>query len=169
MKEIPYNRNNVIEYARKWAYGRNPQYYNFDNVGGDCTSFVSQCIYAGSKVMNYSKQNGWYYINGNNKSPSWSGVKFLHNFLTQNKYLSPLFAIIIGLIPNCASSVLIANLFVLNALPFGACLSGLIVNAGLGSIYILKSKEHRKDFFIIIGFLIMTALIAGYLGLLIWN
>ena len=78
------------------------------------------------------------------------------NFLTQNKYLSPLFAIIIGLIPNCASSVLIANLFVLNALPFGACLSGLIVNAGLGSIYILKSKEHRKDFFIIIGFLILN-------------
>ena len=95
------------------------------------------------------------------------GEDSIVNFLTQNKYLSPLFAIIIGLIPNCASSVLIANLFVLNALPFGACLSGLIVNAGLGSIYILKSKEHRKDFFIIIGFLIMTALIAGYLGLLI--
>lgn len=89
MKEIPYNRNNVIEYARKWAYGRNPQYYNFDNVGGDCTSFVSQCIYAGSKVMNYSKQNGWYYINGNNKSQSWSGVEFLHNFLTKNKSVGP--------------------------------------------------------------------------------
>ena len=51
MKELPYNRKNVIEYAGKWAYGRNPQYYNFDNVGGDCTSFASQCIYAGSKIM----------------------------------------------------------------------------------------------------------------------
>ena len=89
MKEIIYNREKVIEYAKKWAYDRNPQYYDFDNVGGDCTSFTSQCIYAGSKVMNYSKQNGWYYISGNNKSPSWSGVEFLYNFLTQNKSGGP--------------------------------------------------------------------------------
>ena len=89
MKEIVYNREKVIEYAKKWAYDRNPQYYDFDNVGGDCTSFTSQCIYAGSKVMNYSKQNGWYYISGNNKSPSWSGVEFLYNFLTQNKSVGP--------------------------------------------------------------------------------
>ena len=89
MKEIIYNREKVIEYAKKWAYDRNPQYYDFDNVGGDCTSFASQCIYAGSQVMNYSKQNGWYYISGNNKSPSWSGVEFLYNFLTQNKSVGP--------------------------------------------------------------------------------
>lgn len=89
MKEIIYNREKVIKYAKKWAYDRNPQYYDFDNVGGDCTSFASQCIYAGSKVMNYSKQNGWYYISGNNKSPSWSGVEFLYNFLTQNKSVGP--------------------------------------------------------------------------------
>ena len=89
MKEIIYNREKVIEYAKKWAYDRNPQYYDFDNVGGDCTSFASQCIYAGTKIMNYSKQNGWYYISGNNKSPSWSGVEFLYNFLTQNKSVGP--------------------------------------------------------------------------------
>ena len=84
-----YNRIKAIEYARKWAYARNPNYYNFDSVGGDCTSFVSQCIYAGSGVMNYNKQNGWYYINGNNKSPSWSGVEFLYEFLIQNSGPGP--------------------------------------------------------------------------------
>ena len=89
MKEIAYNRNKVYEYAQKWAYKRNPKYYNFDSVGGDCTSFASQCIYAGAGIMNYSKQNGWYYINGNNQSPSWSGVEFLHNFLTKNKSVGP--------------------------------------------------------------------------------
>lgn len=89
MKEIAYNRQKVIEYAQKWAYGRNPKYYNFDSVGGDCTSFASQCIYAGANVMNYSKQKGWYYINGNNKSPAWSGVEFLYNFLTTNKLEGP--------------------------------------------------------------------------------
>lgn len=89
MKEISYNRQKVVEYAQKWAYARNPQYYNFDSVGGDCTSFASQCIYAGANVMNYSKQKGWYYINGNNKSPAWSGVEFLYNFLTTNKSEGP--------------------------------------------------------------------------------
>lgn len=89
MKELKYNRQKVYEYAEKWAFGRNPKYYNFDNVGGDCTSFASQCIFAGSNIMNYTKDIGWYYINGNNKSPSWSGVQFLHNFLTRNKGVGP--------------------------------------------------------------------------------
>lgn len=89
MKELFYNRQKVYEYAAKWALDRNPKYYNFDSVGGDCTSFASQCIFAGANVMNYNKEKGWYYINGNNKSPSWSGVEFLYNFLTQNNRVGP--------------------------------------------------------------------------------
>lgn len=84
-----YNRRNVYEYAEKWAYLRNPKYYNFDSVGGDCTNFVSQCIFSGWGEMNYNKSNGWYYINGNNKSPSWTGVEFLYNFLRSNKDAGP--------------------------------------------------------------------------------
>ena len=71
-------------YALEWAYSRNPQYYNYDAIGGDCTNFVSQCIFAGCNQMNYNKNNGWYYINGNNKSPSWTGVEFLYDFLIHN-------------------------------------------------------------------------------------
>lgn len=84
-----YNREDVYEYAKKWAYGRNPKYYNFDPVGGDCTNFVSQCIYAGGIQMNYDRNNGWYYIDGNNKSPSWTGVEFLYSFLATNNNLGP--------------------------------------------------------------------------------
>ena len=80
-----YNREKVYDYAKKWAYSRNPEYYNYDPVGGDCTNFASQCIFAGYGQMNYNKNNGWYYINGNNKSPSWTGVEFLYKFLTSNK------------------------------------------------------------------------------------
>lgn len=89
MKYKEYDRLETIEYAKKWALGRNPQYYNFDNVGGDCTSFASQCIYAGCKVMNYTKDYGWYYNNGNSKSPSWSGVEYLYQFLINNKGIGP--------------------------------------------------------------------------------
>ena len=58
--EREYLRNNVLEYAYKWAYKRNPAYYDYDKIGGDCTNFVSQCIYAGSKIMNFTKTFGWY-------------------------------------------------------------------------------------------------------------
>ena len=84
-----YNRDKVYDYAKKWAYGRNPKYYNYDPVGGDCTNFVSQCIFAGCGQMNYDKINGWYYINGNNKSPSWTGVEYLYKFLISNIGLGP--------------------------------------------------------------------------------
>lgn len=84
-----YNRQKVYDYAKKWSYDRNPKYYNYDSIGGDCTNFGSQCIFAGCNQMNYSKNSGWYYINGNNKSPSWTGVEFLFNFLTSNKGLGP--------------------------------------------------------------------------------
>ncbi len=69
-----YNRKFVYEYAKRWAYGRNPKYYNFDSVGGDCTNFVSQCIYAGLGQMNYDRNNGWYYINGNNTEDTLIGA-----------------------------------------------------------------------------------------------
>jgi len=89
MKIEKYNRVEAIKYAKKWAYKRNPSYYNFDEIGGDCTNFVSQCLYAGSKVMNYSKTYGWYYKNANDKAPAWTGAEFLYNFLVNNKGVGP--------------------------------------------------------------------------------
>lgn len=89
MREREYNRQKAIDYAHKWAYRRNPQYYNFDPLGGDCTNFISQCLYEGSSIMNYDKEKGWYYRNGNDKSPSWTGVEFLYQFLINNKSVGP--------------------------------------------------------------------------------
>ena len=88
MNKREYNRESAIKYAEKWAYLRNPEYYNYDLIGGDCTNFASQCILAGSSVMNYN-QYGWYYRNGNDKSPSWTGVEYLHNFLIHNNSIGP--------------------------------------------------------------------------------
>ncbi|MDE7439525.1 MAG: amidase domain-containing protein, partial [Clostridia bacterium] len=47
MEILDYNRELAYEYAKKWAFKRNPEFYNFNNIGGDCTNFASQCIYAG--------------------------------------------------------------------------------------------------------------------------
>jgi hypothetical protein len=78
-----YDRDRAVEYAIRWAHDRNPQYYNYDNIGGDCTNFVSQCLYAGASVMNYTPVFGWFYISASNKSPSWTGVEFLRDFLVR--------------------------------------------------------------------------------------
>ncbi len=89
MKEKQYDRIAAINYAKRWAYQRNPKYYNFDEIGGDCTSFVSQCLYAGTSIMNYKKHIGWYYNSVNDRSPAWSGVEYLYNFLINNKSVGP--------------------------------------------------------------------------------
>ena len=86
---MQYNREHALTYAKKWAFSRNPMYYNFDNIGGDCTNFCSQCLFAGAKVMNYTPVTGWYYKNLNNRTASWTGVEYLYNFLINNKGVGP--------------------------------------------------------------------------------
>ncbi|AEV67776.1 amidase domain-containing protein [Acetivibrio clariflavus] len=86
---MEYNREKAVEYAAKWAFSRNPQYYNFDKLGGDCTNFVSQVIFAGGGVMNYTPVYGWYYLSAQKRTASWTGVNYLYNFLTSNKGSGP--------------------------------------------------------------------------------
>lgn len=56
MRTIEYDRNKAKAYAKKWAYLRNPQYYDYTYLGGDCTNFISQCIFQGAPHMSYSRQ-----------------------------------------------------------------------------------------------------------------
>ena len=80
---IPYDRQAAVAYAHRWAFGRNPEYYDYEELGGDCTSFASQCLYAGTGVMNFTPTYGWYYLNSNDKAPAWSGVPYFYNFVTR--------------------------------------------------------------------------------------
>lgn len=89
MRERNYNREAAAAYAEKWALGRNPAYYDFEAIGGDCTNFASQCLYAGSQVMNHTKTLGWYYYSASNRAPAWTGVQFLYRFLVTNKSSGP--------------------------------------------------------------------------------
>ncbi len=89
MREVSYNRAAAADYAREWALSRNPAYYDFGGIGGDCTGFVSQSIYAGAGVMNYTPTYGWYYISPDDRAPAWTGVQYLYNFLTSNGGAGP--------------------------------------------------------------------------------
>lgn len=85
MQRYPYNRAAAVAYAHRWAFARNPRFYDYDPIGGDCTNFASQCIYAGTGIMNFTPVFGWYYIDANQKSPSWTGVPYLFDFLTRRE------------------------------------------------------------------------------------
>ncbi|MBR6806753.1 MAG: amidase domain-containing protein [Clostridia bacterium] len=80
-----YNRRHAVEYAKKWAFYRNGLFFDFSEIGGNCTNFVSQCILAGTCTMNFTPTFGWYYISVEDRSPAWTGVEFLYNFLTTNE------------------------------------------------------------------------------------
>lgn len=82
---IPYNRAQATRYAARWALSRNPEYYDYSALGGDCTNFASQCLYAGSGVMDYTETFGWYYIDANKKAPAWTGVEYLFNYLVREE------------------------------------------------------------------------------------
>ncbi|MCL1790575.1 MAG: amidase domain-containing protein [Peptococcaceae bacterium] len=88
LTDIPYDREKALAYVEKWVFNYNPQYYNFEKIGGDCTNFASQAIYAGCGVMNYDTY-GWYYIDVNRRAPAWSGVEFLGRFLLNNNGCGP--------------------------------------------------------------------------------
>jgi hypothetical protein len=78
---MAYDRTVAMRYAREWALKRNPALYNFDNNGGDCTNFISQCLRAGGLKQNYAPVVGWFYISQNNRAPAWTSVENLHKYL----------------------------------------------------------------------------------------
>lgn len=89
MKLATYDRQRAVAYAVRWALDRNPAYYDFERLGGDCTNFASQCLYAGGGVMNWAVVTGWYYVSAAQRSASWTGVEFLYRFLTENSGPGP--------------------------------------------------------------------------------
>ena len=84
-----YSRARAVEYARRWALDRNPLYYDYTGIGGNCTNFVSQCVYAGCCTMNYTPVFGWYYLSPAERTASWTGVRFFYEFITQNGNVGP--------------------------------------------------------------------------------
>ena len=81
---------------------------------------------------------------------------------TSNSYLQIIISSVVGLIPNCAISVLIVMLYIKSALSFGALISGLSTNAGLGLLILLKNNESIKDSLCIISILLVTSIITGF-------
>ena len=86
------------------------------------------------------------------------GEDNIASFLVANRALSPLAAVLVGLIPNCVSSVLLSELFLKGVLPFGALLAGLLVNAGIGMFVLFRKKENLKPALLAFSICLVAAL-----------
>ena len=87
--------------------------------------------------------------------------KLIINFVNNNKILTPIITSIFGLIPNCAASVVITELYLNNIINFGSCLSGLLAGAGVGLLVLFKQNKNIKENIIIVILLVTIASICG--------
>ena len=89
------------------------------------------------------------------------GEDAIANFVSQNLVLGPIIAGLIGLIPNCASSVILTELFVENVIPMSVLISGLAVNSGVGILVLFKTNKNLKENLSIVGTLYFIGVLSG--------
>ena len=72
-------------------------------------------------------------------------------FMNSNRFLQPFLTCAIGLIPNCASSVVITETFLSGGITFGSCVAGLCANAGMGFVVLLRNTRKWKRNLMLVG------------------
>jgi len=98
------------------------------------------------------------------------GQETIANFISQNVLLGPIVAGFIGLIPNCASSVILTELFIENVISMAMLISGVAVNAGVGLLVLFKTNKSVKENLSIVGLLYAVGVISGIiLQVNLWN
>lgn len=99
------------------------------------------------------------------------GLTFLMNLVPRESlqrfllggFFQPFLAGLLGLIPNCAVSVVLVELYLSELISFGSMVAGLCTSAGLGLLVLFKGKRGLKNWFLILGVTYLAAVVAGSL------
>lgn len=78
-----YNREKAKNYALEYVLSPNPKYTNYETMGGNCTNFTSQCLYAGGIVQDKVGNYTWYYTS-KSKSASWKSANSFRTYYKNN-------------------------------------------------------------------------------------
>ena len=89
------------------------------------------------------------------------GEDTLKNFMTQTSIFEPIIASLIGLIPNCASSVIITELYLSGIISFGSLIAGLLVGAGAGLLMLFRINKNVKENIKIVTLLFFLGAVTG--------
>ena len=81
--------------------------------------------------------------------------------MLDRKILGPVIASLIGLIPNCAASVIITNMYLENVISAASMISGLLTGAGVGLAVLFKTNRDIKENLKIVGILYFIGAISG--------
>lgn len=75
--------------------------------------------------------------------------------------LGPVISSLVGLVPNCASSVILTQLYLENIISIGSMIAGLLVNSGIGILVLFRVNKEKKENFTILGILYLVGVISG--------
>lgn len=89
------------------------------------------------------------------------GQDVVFGFLASTRLFQPFIAGLIGLVPNCASSVIITQTYLQGGLTFGSAVAGLSTGAGIGLVVLFKANKHLKQNLLILGGLYVIGVAAG--------
>ena len=91
------------------------------------------------------------------------GEDVLASFISANSNLSVVVSAIVGLIPNCAASVVLTELYLEGALSTGAMLAGLLVSAGVGLLVLFRANRPMHENFLIAAGLVACGVVFGFI------
>jgi len=91
------------------------------------------------------------------------GEKNIESILKHGNILTYFLASLIGLIPNCASSVIVTELYLKNMISVGTLLSGTLTGAGVGLLILFKENKNIKENLMIISIIYFVGVIIGFL------
>lgn len=87
----------------------------------------------------------------------------LSSILLASPILTVVISAVVGLIPNCAISIAITQLYLDGLLTFGSMMAGLLTNAGVGLLVLFKINKNQKENFKIVAYLVLVAVVVGLL------
>lgn len=89
------------------------------------------------------------------------GEENISRLFLKGSILCPFISSIIGLIPNCASSVIITELYLNGAITYGSMMAGLLTGSGVALMVLFKVNKNKKENFKIVGMIYSIGVIAG--------
>ena len=91
----------------------------------------------------------------------WLGPQTIQNVLLDHSLFQPILSACIGFIPNCAATVVLAQLYAAGTLSLGSLFSGLVTNSGLALLVLIRYGERKRNLIRVILILFLTGVITG--------